>query len=327
MPIEPVYIGSQFWRAFGTPLPEGTRTWSDMIHVSGMDWEVAKEPSYWLNPINNLYEPVPDRYVIRRKDNNTILSTVGNLFMVLQNTSAGVPFDELTNGNLITYETAGAVKGGRIIWVLARVPKLIRVGGFDEVNLYLLITYGHDGTMAVTIHPTCIRKRNGGTHVFELSQIEGGRYKSKHTNGMGLRLEDMKGTLNKIVEWFLNTYEPQCQSLFTKMINEEQVRKFIEDLGFGGASAKSKGIADSIMRLYETGVNSNGLDHSAWAMYSAVVEFVDHERSTKKQGGSASEGEARLVSAWMGAGSQLKNEALRLLSILPNATSRPEIAF
>ena len=58
---------------------------------------------------------------------------------------------------LAIYETAGALKGGRHIWMLARLPKTLRAAGDDEIKPYVLLANSHNGTRALRMIPTTIR--------------------------------------------------------------------------------------------------------------------------------------------------------------------------
>ena len=54
------------------------------------------------------------------------------------------------------FETAGSLHGGRRVWVLAKLPEHIEVGG-DPVRPYVLLMNSHDGSTAVVAASTPIR--------------------------------------------------------------------------------------------------------------------------------------------------------------------------
>jgi hypothetical protein len=49
--------------------------------------------------------------------------------------------------------------------------------------------------------------------------------------------------------------------------------------------------------------------HSVWNAYNAVVEYVDHNRASRKTAGYSSAQEARLDSLWFGEGARIKRQA------------------
>ena len=76
---------------------------------------------------------------------------------MFQNHAAFEFFDAIVQDKLAIYETAGALKGGRHIWMLARLPKTLRAAGDDEIRPYVLLANSHDGTRALRMIPTTIR--------------------------------------------------------------------------------------------------------------------------------------------------------------------------
>ena len=54
--------------------------------------------------------------------------------------------DELI-GSQLHFETAGSLWGGRRVWVLARLPEWVEVGG-NRAGTYVYVANGHDGSMA-----------------------------------------------------------------------------------------------------------------------------------------------------------------------------------
>ena len=64
---------------------------------------------------------------------------------MFQNKSAFDFFDQIVQERLAIFETAGALKGGRHIWMLARLPRTLRAAGDDEIRPYVLLANSHDG--------------------------------------------------------------------------------------------------------------------------------------------------------------------------------------
>ena len=56
----------------------------------------------------------------------------------------------------VSYETAGALQGGRRVWILAKLPQRYIISG-DEVTPYLVFMNSHDGTGAIKAAMTPIR--------------------------------------------------------------------------------------------------------------------------------------------------------------------------
>jgi hypothetical protein len=66
---------------------------------------------------------VASRAVVRA-DSHEVLGVVGSGFTPLQNAQALAWFDPWLASGLVTLETAGSLRGGRIVWALARASSL-----------------------------------------------------------------------------------------------------------------------------------------------------------------------------------------------------------
>jgi len=153
------------WHGLGTVLEDPPETASQAIRAAGLDWEVQKEPMEAVVAVNGSYRAVavPDNYaMVRRKVENGVtrldtLGVVGQQYKPIQNIDAFRFFDRVIETGLVTYDTAGSLKGGRIVWALARLKNTMRIIGDDLVDKYLLLTNSHNGSSPVTIAFTPVR--------------------------------------------------------------------------------------------------------------------------------------------------------------------------
>ena len=79
-----------------------------------------------------------------------MLGIVGPRFAVLQNKDAFGWFQPFLDAKEAALHTAGSLRGGSRIWVLAKLnrdPLVIAAG--DEVEKFILLSHGHDGRLAV----------------------------------------------------------------------------------------------------------------------------------------------------------------------------------
>ena len=150
-------VGQPAWHGLGVTVEEA-QTSDEAIKLAGLDWEVEKRQVYF-NANDELVE-VPDQFVTVRTDTNAVLGQVGKQYRVFQNRDAfdfmeGLVGDQL---KLAMYHTAGSLFGGRRIWMLAKIPKELRIPGTDDVTEpYVLLANSHDGTRALQMIPTSVR--------------------------------------------------------------------------------------------------------------------------------------------------------------------------
>ena len=152
------YVGQTPWHGLGEKLEIAPNT-KEALKLAKLDWEVHKTETYIkLNKfmyIGKTYVPTEYccTYRFDSDMNPIILGHVSKKYEVLQNEDAFQPFDEVLLDHGYTYETAGAVKDGQRIWILAKAPKNTTVGN-DKVDQYVLLFNSHNGSTGVTMKPT-----------------------------------------------------------------------------------------------------------------------------------------------------------------------------
>lgn len=84
-----------------------------------------------------------------------MLSVVTDNFRPIQNRDAFRLFERLFGGQAVLH-TAGALKGGRIVWGLAEFPEPLTVAG-EAHRRFLLMTTAHDSSGALVACPVAER--------------------------------------------------------------------------------------------------------------------------------------------------------------------------
>ena len=103
------------------------------------------------------YVEVPHRKAVVRTDIRRVLAVMTDRYVPVQNREAFSFFDTVVSAGEAIYHTAGSLRGGRRIWVLAKLPGDLRVSQTDILEKYILLVNSHDGSAAVTMRPTTIR--------------------------------------------------------------------------------------------------------------------------------------------------------------------------
>ena len=144
------------WHGLGTRVEEAPCA-KEALALAGLDWRV-----------------VTDRY------------------KVVQNEDAFAFTDELL-GEGVSYETAGALQGGRRVWILAKLPQRYIISG-DEVTPYLVFMNSHDGTGAIKAAMTPIRVVCQNTLNLALATAKRS-WSAIHVGDIRGKLEDAENTL------------------------------------------------------------------------------------------------------------------------------------
>jgi phage/plasmid-like protein (TIGR03299 family) len=300
------------WHDKGVPV-EGLATAAECIRTAGLDWGVAKFP---LKVADEGGLPVPGKMVTVRTDlpstdPRRILGVVGEEYQPLQNWDAFGFFDHVVGNRIAIYETAGAIENGKRIWLLARLPVTIQPVKGDEVNPYLLLANGHDGSLMVHLTFTPIRVVCQNTLAMAL--VEGKRRVAiRHDRSLRKRLEEAAVLLG-LVNSTLKHARDLWRGMATRSMTEADAERYFRSV-FGGeiedeqefetadqARRPMTGLKQRAMENFESDSNRQlHIQGTLWAAYNATIWAVDWERKTNKD---------RVDDLCLGEGARIKERA------------------
>lgn len=292
------------------------------LTASGLDWTVSK-----VGLRTEDLAPVPGHCAVRRDDTGAVLGIVGQDYQVLQNREAFSFFADLAAETHCSFETAGCLRGGKVAWVLAHLPDLgIRIGD-DESKTYLLISTGHGGNKPLTVAPTSIRVACANTLNLAEAQsrirrarlgsgVEAG-YVVRHLPGMAAAVGDIRQAYRQTIAAHKATmafYAALAGRPMTEAMVQAFFRRVFEVEGGRDESGRARAMRqarEERLGAILAGPTSNvrGTAGSAFALFQAAVEYVDHDRRTRTDE-EAGEDEQRLASAVWGSGAALKRRAV-----------------
>lgn len=306
------------WLAIGRRF-EPTQNPEQAIIRSGLDWSAEK-----VGLRTDDLQPVAGHWAVRRSDSHRILGVVGRDYQIVQNQSVFDFFRDLAGEHRITFETAGCFRGGSIVWALAHLPDLgIRIGD-DEAKSYLLVSNAHDGSKPLTIGPTTIRVVCQNTLAMAERQIAANRrrrnglaggFQVRHTAGIATAIDDIRSAYAATLAAHETTVEA-WQALARKPLTRKLERQMLEAV-FGAAGPDETDRARALRKAREERIHAilasptsqvKGTKDSLLSMAHAIVEFLDHDRTTRTDG-EVSPQEQRLLSATFGSGAALKARA------------------
>lgn len=304
-----MYHGKRPWHALGTPL-DHPATAQEAIVASGLAWGVALEPVF-----DRRGTPVPRSRAIVRTDRMEPISVVGERYAPLQNLQAFAFMDHLVGEGRAVYETAGALAGGRRIWLLARLPGDLWVTKEDAVGKYLLLTNSHDGGSPVRALFTPIRVVCENTLRAALGEGASEGVSIRHVGDVLGKAQEARRLLGISFKYF-DDFASQAKAFAGRSLTQEALAGYFETLvpdPQDGDPSRAIATRESLVRLFETG-RGNALPSvrgTLWGAVNAVAEFVDHERPTRHRAGE-SEPVKRFQSAQFGSGSALRARAWTL---------------
>lgn len=300
------YFGQRPWHGLGTTLDEADLyDWPSASKKAGLDWEVELVPL-----ITNDTQVKVDHRAVRRTSDSKVLGVVGPRYAPLQNKDAFAWFQPFLDTKEAALHTAGSLRSGSRIWVLAKLnrdPLVIAQG--DEVEKFILLSHGHDGSLAVRAGFTPIRVVCQNTlsmaHGSDASKL----IRVKHTKELHENLANIREVMNLANAEFESTAQ-QYRRLARKSINQADLRKYVKRVlkieDDQDASTRSLNIIEEIVRLAETGRGNElpSIRGTLWTAYNGVNEWLGYSR------GNSSDN--RLNSLWFGDSANTNRHALEV---------------
>ncbi len=218
------------WHGLGTAVNEAP-TSKEARKAAGIDWDVEKQPVYVLR--NGVYVEIEDRFATVRKSDQSVLGFVSKDYVVLQNDEAFEILDRAIGdmGLQVVYETAGALRDGKEVFITARIPKELKIGNSDVQFPFLMLKTGHDGGTAFDVVPTFIRpvcwntvtaammsRGNEGDEAFGLSMW--------HTGSVEEKIADAKEALQFSLRE-MDIYEQVMNYLESVAVTDKMVDEFL----------------------------------------------------------------------------------------------------
>ena len=320
-----MYVGETPWHGLGTPL-DNVATAAEAIAAASLDWNVIQTPVFTAIPKSGSLtgmdlKGVEGQLAIVRQDTEEVFSIMSDGYTPTQNRVCFDFFDAMVGAGEAIYHTAGSLKGGRRVWILAKLPEDLVLGNGDIVEKYIALVNSHDGSRAFTIQqtPTRIVCRN------TMNVAMGGgetQFKAKHTSGIMNRVNDARDILG-FSEAYYEMFMRGVDRLLDTPMSEGAMHEFSREVLGIDKSVKDEDIREpattalaSLPVLFQAGQGNNG--ENAWDAYNAVVEYVDHIRPIGRsmktfQDRSVAIQDKRLDTAWFGTGKMLKQGAWDLL--------------
>jgi phage/plasmid-like protein (TIGR03299 family) len=295
------------WHDLGTVINEAP-TVQDGIRLAGLDWKVSMENLFLAD--GRIAKP---RAVIRETDKR-ILGYGGENWTPLQNTEAFSFFNDFLDTGEVELETAGSLKQGQRIWVLARIKSVIgEVIKGDPIQRYFMLSNSHNMGVAVSVGFTDIRVVCKNTLAMAEQSMESKLLRISHTRNVEQNLQQIKGIIDFSKKGFQADLQ-KMEALARKGINQKDIEKFVEVIFFDPRRLESKKsqnrlgfITSKISELLEGGLGADikGVQGNAYGLYQATTEYLTHY--------DGQDYNQRLERLWMGSNKVKNSKALDYL--------------
>ncbi len=314
------------WHKLGKVVA-GLLTARDCLVHANLGWTVEKKPLYYQPTAQgDAFRAAPDAYGVIRSDTGGFLGTVGARYTPINNVD-GLDILDPVIGDRAAYETAGSLRGGEIVWFLAKVDKDWSVNG-DAFKTYLLVYLSHNGKLPVTVRFTNVRVVCANTLGAAVNTAKA-QVSIRHHKNFADKIEEAHKVL-KLQDVHAREFRKAMASLAGEKMTERNAWDFLSVLIPGDDKAKQtrfvsepKGAErtrNDIFSLFREGKGNQG--KTRYDMLNGVTEYVDHKRATRVHGADESASDAdtatakselRFESTQLSTGATLKGQALELL--------------
>jgi phage/plasmid-like protein (TIGR03299 family) len=296
------YVGQKPWHGLGTVIQDGFISPKEALTLAGLNWKVETEPCFLSDGTR-----VPKTMITRRDTDKSILGTVGDRYHPLQNEDAFNWFEPFIESRSASFETAGSLKDGKVVWVLAKtnIPKA-EVCKNDVIDSYILLSHSHDGTLSIRGGFTPIRVVCNNTLSMSHKNASSKLLRMKHTKNSKIAMEKVREIMDIANSDFIATIE-QYKYLASKAINKKDLERYIT-LSFNNSDDAEKELRKSTIErveyLFEHGQGHELAGKTYWGAYQAANEYLNYEKGRTQDN--------RLHNLWFGTGVEQNNKMLQV---------------
>ena len=295
------------WHGLGNRIDPNCSV-DDMIKAAGLDWQVRQLPLFAQAEDGELIK-LPLRRALVRDTDNKVLSVTGDVWKPFQNRDALEFFRDYTETGGAKLETAGSLRGGKIIWALASIQEGFTVSKNDHVKGYILLMSPHEVGKAITVRTTTVRVVCANTMAMAVNQ-DSAQYSQNHLKNFDS--EKAKGAIGLAREQIHQAHLDATLLSKLKLSEFDNVRFLASFFMPTPEGMKQDAHVESILsdenyrsktmhQVLDSLRNAPGaITDNAWGTLNAVTHWADHTAGNKT--------DARLFNAWLGDRSRLKLE-------------------
>ena len=288
------YANEVPWHGLGARV-DSSVTIEEMQVAAGLDWNLVKVPMVYgeiggeTEAAKLAGKAVTERVaIVRDKDGKRMTFSSPSWNPMQPAEVLGFMRDYVAAG-AATLETAGALRGGKVVWGLARLNQSFEVGRGDRLNGYLLLTAPNEVGKSITARLTTVRvvcantmamAERGGQPVYRQGHMmEFNEERAKAAIGEakeGLQIAEKRAkTLAKlkisIEDATIKALAPVLTpDLKLEEMQEQEAIKFVLD-----RPALPK-ILQDVLASVENGPGQSEIAGTGWAVLNGVTHWADH---------------------------------------------------
>ncbi|MDY4662195.1 DUF932 domain-containing protein [Pseudoflavonifractor capillosus] len=272
------YVREKPWHGLGTEVQEAPASIDALIYA-GLDWRVEQRDVYTGDGAL-----IPGYKANIRNTDNAVLGIVSDRYKVVQNEDAFQFTDDLL-GEGVTYETAGALQGGKKVWMLAKMPHRYIIAG-DEIAPYLVVMNSHDGSSGIKVAMTPIRVVCQNTLNLALNSAKR-IWTTKHTENVMSRVHEARETL-MLAETYMGELGRSIDDLSKIKLTDKKVMEFMQEFfpiteDMPEVQRKNNlRLLNDMKRRYFDAPDLSDVSRNGYRFVNAVSDFATHAEPIRR---------------------------------------------
>ena len=258
------------WHGLGVPVAN-YMTSAEALKAAELDWRVEGREIFTSEGIK-----IPGYVANTRDKDNSVLGVVTDKYRVVQNEDA-FSFTDALIGDDVKYETAGSLRNGKSVFLLAKLPERKILD--DTFDNYICFTNTFDGSGAVKVAMTPTRVVCQNTLNLALSSAKR-MWTCKHMGKMENKLHEAQETLG-LAEKFMDELAVVAERLANVSLNNDEIRDIVnemfpinEDSPERAKANMQKAKTEFMVAYYMPDIEK--FRNTAWGVLNGAADFIDH---------------------------------------------------
>lgn len=259
-------------------------------HACARHANVAKASKHKVEPLP--MRQLPGFQTVQRSDTGDVITVANASYEVFGNREAAELVELLLDSTVVSggvkFETGGSLKGGSLIWYLARLDNPIEVkGDSSPIYPYLSVLNAHDGSAALRLLKHSIRIVCWNT--WSAAEREGISFSFRHTQSIRDRIEDARKVLleaqDEAEQWAQYASEHLMQPIEDKQF-QEYLELYVPMPPTGAISERVEANVVATRQHITNFYHSPSCASVAGTVYGALAattEYLDHGRKYRNK--------------------------------------------
>ena len=267
------------WSGLGTDISKAQNI-DEALSLARLDWRVVQRPMNLMGSD----EMIPGYYANVRTSDDEVLGIVGKRYSIVQNEEAFSFMDELV-GEGVSFQMAGTFKGGRGVWVLAKLPQMYFLSG-DKVDPYIVFINSHDGSGGVRVAMTPIRV--WCSNMLNLSIRRAQRtWSVRHSGDIRGKLNEARDTLFKASS-YMEALKDETDCLNSIILSDDEAEGIVTELipvtaDMGDRMQENRlNLREDILTRYHEAPDLECMDKSGLRLLHAISDHATHFDPVRK---------------------------------------------